>query len=79
MNLITSGSHEENDADLEDLFDQIDTDESGKIDYGEFVTAAVNKKKILNEKNLEMVFKLYDKNDDGLISYEEFNEVFKSM
>ena len=43
------------------------------------MTAAVNKKKILNEKNLEMVFKLYDKNDDGLISYEEFNEVFKSM
>ena len=29
--------------DWKNLFEQIDTDNSGAIDYGEFVTAAVNK------------------------------------
>ena len=66
-------------VDWKDLFNQIDTDGSGTIDYGEFVTAAVNKKDILNEKNLDMMFRLYDKDGDGEITEAEFREVFRGV
>ena len=60
-----------------EMFDEIDTDKSGAIDYGEFVTAAVNKEKLVNEKNIDMVFKLYDKDGDGEITADEFKNVFR--
>merc|ERR1719464_705835 len=64
-------------VDWKEMFDKIDTDKSGAIDYGEFVTAAVNKEKLVNEKNIDMVFKLYDKDGDGEITADEFKNVFR--
>ena len=61
-----------------ELFDEIDTDGSGAIDYGEFVTAAVNKQAMLTNENINMMFKLYDKDGDGEISASEFKDVFRS-
>ena len=61
----------------QEMFKEIDTDGSGAIDYGEFVTAAVNKEKLLSDTNIDMVFKLYDKDGDGEITKDEFASVFK--
>ena len=61
-----------------ELFDEIDTDGSGAIDYGEFVTAAVNKQAMLSSENIDMMFKLYDKDGDGEITATEFKDVFRS-
>ena len=59
------------------MFKEIDTDGSGTIDYGEFVTAAVNKQMMLNKQNIDMMFKLYDKDGDGEITVTEFIEGMK--
>ena len=39
-------------SDWSELIDQLDTNGDGKIDYGEFITAAVNRQKLLNEQNI---------------------------
>ena len=55
---------------------QLDTNHDGKIDYGEFITAAVNRTKILNEENLRIAFNIFDKDGNGTISCEELRSVF---
>ena len=45
-----------------------DTDGDGKIDYLEFIQAAINHKTILNKENVKMVFEMFDVNKDGKIS-----------
>jgi calcium-dependent protein kinase len=54
----------------------IDADKNGKIDFQEFVTAAQSRDKMLNEKNLKKVFKIFDANNDGSITQEEMSQVW---
>ncbi len=54
----------------------MDTNHDGKIDYGEFITAAVNRAKLLNEENLRIAFNLFDADGNGVISKEEIRSVF---
>ena len=58
------------------MIEQLDINGDGKIDYGEFITAAVNRTKIINEENLEMAFKLFDQDGNGVISIAELKQVF---
>ena len=67
------------DIDLQKMFKEIDTDGSGTIDYGEFVTAAINKQTMLTQSNIDMMFKLYDKDGDGEITSAEFIEGMKTI
>jgi Ca2+-binding EF-hand superfamily protein len=53
-----------------------DLDNDGKIDYLEFMQAAINHQALLNKENISAMFKLFDTNDDGLISMQELQEVF---
>ena len=62
--------------DWEQLVNQLDTNQDGKIDYGEYITAAVNRIRLLNEENLRIAFNLFDKDGNGLISKEELRAVF---
>ena len=63
-------------SDWSELIEQLDINGDGKIDYGEFITAAVNRTKIINEENLEMAFKLFDQDGNGVISIAELKQVF---
>jgi len=67
------------DAEAEELVDKImasaDTDGSGAIDYSEFVTATMNKKKMLSHDKLEAAFNLFDKDGSGFISASEIKQV----
>ena len=45
----------------------VDTNNSGEIDYSEFVTASINRQKLLSKEKLEIVFKMFDK-----VQYLEF-------
>lgn len=60
-----------NDEDVEQLFDSVDIDKSGYIDYSEFVVASMNEKTILTNEKLLAAFKMFDKDNSGSISAEE--------
>ena len=42
------------------LMKAADTNGDGQVDYQEFVTAAFNKEKLINENNLRSIFKMFD-------------------
>ena len=61
--------------DIEEMFDKVDLDKSGFIDYSEFVIASMNEKELLTNEKLQAAFKMFDKDGSGLISADEIKEV----
>ena len=43
------------------MFEAVDIDSSGFIDYSEFVVAAMNEKQLLTDEKLLSAFKMFDK------------------
>lgn len=43
------------------MFDAVDIDRSGFIDYSEFVVASMNEKQLLTDEKLLSAFKMFDK------------------
>ena len=46
---------------VERMFESIDIDKSGFIDYSEFVVASMNEKQLLTNEKLQQAFKMFDK------------------
>jgi len=63
------------DEEVEKMFQQVDTDNSGYIDYSEFVVAAMNEKQLTSNDKLKAAFKMFDKDDSGKITPDEIKEV----
>ena len=57
------------------MFDEIDIDKNGTIDYTEFVMATMNNKSVMTQDKLLEAFKLFDKDSSGTISADEIKEV----
>lgn len=47
--------------DVEKMFEAVDIDKSGFIDYSEFVIASMNEKNLLTNEKLQSAFKMFDK------------------
>ena len=62
-------------VDIEKMFDAVDIDKSGFIDYSEFVVATMNEKNLLSNEKLQSAFKMFDKDNSGFISSEEIKEI----
>ena len=60
---------------VERIMKEADIDNSGTIDYNEFVMAATNRQKLLNKEKLENTFKIFDKDGNGSISKEEIKSL----
>ena len=60
---------------VEQMFDSVDIDRSGFIDYSEFVIAAMNEKTLLTNEKLHGAFKMFDKDGSGYISKDEIKEI----
>ena len=63
--------------DFDIIYQHIDLNNSGFIDYEEFVAAAVNKNLFMKDNILNMAFKFFDKDDSGEITFDEIEMMFK--
>jgi calcium-dependent protein kinase len=60
---------------MNEMFDAVDTDGSGMIEYSEFVVATLGEEHLLSDEKLIMTFKMFDKDGGGTISIDELKEV----
>jgi calcium-dependent protein kinase len=60
---------------IEDLFDSIDENETGNIEYEELIRALADKEQLLSDKNLKEAFSFFDKDNNGTISWSEIAEI----
>lgn len=54
----------------------MDTDKNGYIEFTEFLTAAVDMKKLASHDQLKEAFQLLDQNGDGFLEIEEIKKIF---
>ena len=64
-----------NSTTLKEIFDEIDTDGNGKINYNEFVASCLEASQIQNEEYLEYIFKNIDVDKNGKISVAEISQI----
>lgn len=57
------------------IFELVDVDHSGEIEFSEFVTATISRSKLLNDAKLKAAFSVYDKDGSGSISIDEIKHV----
>ena len=57
------------------MYKRIDNDNSGEVDFSEWIVAAIDKKALLTEENVQRVFDIFDKDGGGSISAEELQKV----
>ncbi len=59
------------------MFDKVDIDGSGAIDYTEFVMATMNEKKLITKDRLMMAFQTFDADGSGALDPEEIKDVLQ--
>ena len=60
---------------IEELFDSIDQNETGNIEYEEIIRALSDKKKLLSNKNLREAFNFFDSDNSGFITWNEIAQI----
>ena len=76
--LLQDHNHSQYGDDFQLVMDRIDLDGDGRIDYHEFMQAAINHQALINKENIEQMFKLFDANNDGMISITELRNAFSA-
>jgi calcium-dependent protein kinase len=75
MKELQKGLKESHDADeITEIMGSVDTDKNGAIDYNEFIAATLDAEITKNLKKLDMAFKFFDKNGDGVIDQNDMGE-----
>merc|ERR1712093_911935 len=63
------------DEEVEQMFNSVDSDKSGFIDYTEFIVATVNTEEFNSNEFLQAAFNMFDKDKSGSISADEIKKV----
>ncbi|GAU17532.1 hypothetical protein TSUD_340760 [Trifolium subterraneum] len=66
-------------SEIFDLLQAADVDNSGTIDYGEFIAATLHLNKVSKEDNLAAAFSYFDKDGSGYITQNELQQVCKEF
>ena len=72
--LELSGDKLKNNVDI--IFNNLDTDHNGFIEYEEFIRASVNKKIFYSTNYLRFAFDYFDRDKNGCISFDEIKNIF---
>jgi calcium-dependent protein kinase len=64
---------------LMDILKNADTDDSGEIDYSEFIAATIDQNIYLNEVYLKQAFNMFDTDNSGQIDASEVSALIKGM
>ena len=61
------------------IFDQIDINQSGRVDFSEFIVAAMNIEKLISIKKIEQAFKIFDQDNNGFINKQELENIMGEL
>ena len=53
----------------------MDSDKNGSIDYSEFISATIDKRRLLSKERLKAAFAIFDRDNNGYISAQEVRAV----
>ncbi len=62
---------------IDSIFNNLDADNNGFIEYEEFIRAAIDKETLLDEGILRFAFRYFDKDNSGIIEFQEVKEMFE--
>ncbi|CAD8176142.1 unnamed protein product [Paramecium octaurelia] len=60
---------------VDDIFEKVDINRSGFVDFTEFMMSAASEEKLLSKIKLQQAFNMFDTNGDGQISRDELQEI----
>ena len=60
---------------VKEMFESVDTDGSGTIEFSEFVVAAMQQRQLTSSDKLQAAFRMFDKDGSGIISADEIRDV----
>lgn len=75
FHLIFGDEVEDVEAEIDKIIAQVDSNQSGDVDYSEFVLATMNRQKLLCREKLESAFKAFDLDGSGSISADELKGI----
>ena len=64
---------------LESMFEKLDDNKNGLIEYSEFITAIMARELILCKESLRKAFNTLDYNQDGFIDVDELSRAFRGV
>ncbi|OMJ85650.1 hypothetical protein SteCoe_13002 [Stentor coeruleus] len=75
FHMIYGDVYEDIQGEIGKIIAQVDVNQSGEIDYSEFVLATMNRQKLLSREKLESAFKAFDVDNSGTISADELKGI----
>jgi calcium-dependent protein kinase len=69
-------NHPNIEAEVDDIFKQLDFNNTDAIDFSEFLVATVNYRQNINDKQLKQIFQIIDKDKNGFLENNELREFF---
>ena len=66
------------DMEWDQIIEECDYNNDGVIDFQEFMSACIDRQVLDKEEDLKIAFRLLDTNKDGVISLDDFDDLFNS-